>query len=146
EAVQAAQRLGYPVVMKLVSSQISHKSDVGGVLLNLREDDEVRAGFARLQAAAAKARGADFEGALVQQMVRAEVEFLAGVHRDEQFGSMLMFGFGGTLVELQRDTALLPASATPGEILRAIQGLKMLPLLEGYRGRKPVNLQALADA
>lgn len=146
EAVRAAERIGYPVVMKLVSGQISHKSDVGGVLLNLRHDDEVRAGFERLQTAAAGVPGAQFEGALVQQMVKAEVEFLAGVHLDEQFGHMLMFGFGGTLVELQRDTALLPASASPSEILRAIQGLKMLPLLQGYRGRKPVNLQALAEA
>lgn len=146
DAVRAAQHIGYPVVMKLVSEQISHKSDVGGVLLNLRSDDEVRTGFERLRAAAASVPGARFDGGLVQEMVRADVEFMAGVHRDPQFGPMLMFGFGGTLVELQRDTALLPASASPAEILRAVQGLKMLPLLQGYRGRPVVDLQALAGA
>ena len=86
-----------------------------------------------------------FEGSLIQEMVRADVEFLAGTHFDPQFGPMLMFGFGGTLVELQRDTALLPATASKASIDKAITELKMFPLLDGYRGRHPIDRTVLVD-
>ena len=146
EAVQAAASIGWPVVMKLVSAQISHKSDVGGVVLNVGDADAVRQHFRALQQAAQRVPGASFDGCLVQQQARADVEVLIGTNWDAQFGAMLMIGIGGTLVELLKDTALLPASAGPCAIRRAIQALRLFPLLDGYRGKPRVNLDALVDA
>jgi acyl-CoA synthetase (NDP forming) len=146
QAVQAAASIGWPVVMKLVSAQISHKSDVGGVVLNVGDADAVRQHFRALQQAAQRVPGASFDGCLVQQQARADVEVLIGTNWDAQFGAMLMIGIGGTLVELLKDTALLPASAGPRAIRRAIQALRLFPLLDGYRGKPRVNLDALVDA
>jgi len=143
EAVQAAESIGYPVVMKLVSAQISHKSDVGGVVLNVTDADAVRSHFRALQQAVQKVPGATFDGCLVQQQARADVEVLIGTNWDAQFGAMLMIGIGGTLVELLKDTALLPASAGPRAIRRAIEALRLFPLLDGYRGKPRANLDAL---
>ncbi len=146
QAVQAAASIGWPVVMKLVSAQISHKSDVGGVVLNVGDADAVRQHFRALQQAAQRVPGASFDGCLVQQQARADVEVLIGTNWDAQFGAMLMIGIGGTLVELLKDTALLPASAGPRAIRRAIQALRLFPLLDGYRGKPRANLDALVDA
>ena len=146
QAVQAAASIGWPVVMKLVSAQISHKSDVGGVVLNVGDADAVRQHFRALQQAAQRVPGASFDGCLVQQQARADVEVLIGTNWDAQFGAMLMIGIGGTLVELLKDTALLPSSAGPRAIRRAIQALRLFPLLDGYRGKPRVNLDALVDA
>ena len=143
EAVQAAESIGYPVVMKLVSAQISHKSDVGGVVLNVTDADAVRSHFRALQEAVQKVPGATFDGCLMQQQARADVEVLIGTNWDAQFGAMLMIGIGGTLVELLKDTALLPASAGPRAIRRAIEALRLFPLLDGYRGKPRANLDAL---
>ncbi len=145
DAVAAAASIGYPVVMKLVSAQISHKSDVGGVVLNVNSADAVRQHFRALQAAVARVPGATFGGALVQAQVRADVEVLIGTHWNAQFGPMLMIGLGGTLVELLKDTALLPASASPRAIRRAIEGLRLYPLLDGYRGRPRAHMDTLVD-
>ena len=145
QAVQAAEAIGYPVVMKLVSAQISHKSDVGGVVLNVGDADAVRQQFHALQQAVRQVPGATFDGALVQQQVRADTEVLIGTHWDAQFGPMLMIGLGGTLVELLKDTALLPASAGPRAIRRAIESLSLYPLLNGYRGKPRANVDALVD-
>ena len=145
DAVRAADAIGYPLVMKLVSAQISHKSDVGGVVLNVPDADAVRRHFGALQAAAARVPGATFGGALVQQQARADAEVLIGTHWDAQFGPLLMIGLGGTLVELLQDTALLPASAGPRAIRRAIEGLRLYPLLNGYRGKPPADVDALVD-
>ena len=146
EAVKVAESIGYPVVMKLVSAQISHKSDVGGVVLNVTDADAVRSHFRALQEAVQKVPGATFDGCLVQQQARADVEVLIGTNWDAQFGAMLMIGIGGTLVELLKDTALLPASAGPHAIRKAIAALRLFPLLDGYRGKPRVNLDALVDA
>ncbi|HQD15387.1 MAG TPA: acetate--CoA ligase family protein [Ottowia sp.] len=146
QAVHAAASIGWPVVMKLVSAQISHKSDVGGVVLNVGDADAVRQHFRALQQAVQRVPGASFDGCLVQQQARADVEVLIGTNWDAQFGAMLMIGIGGTLVELVKDTALLPANAGPRAIRRAIQALRLFPLLDGYRGKPRANLDALVDA
>ncbi|MBN8557280.1 MAG: acetate--CoA ligase family protein [Proteobacteria bacterium] len=146
QAVHAAASIGWPVVMKLVSAQISHKSDVGGVVLNVGDADAVRQHFRALQQAVQRVPGASFDGCLVQQQARADVEVLIGTNWDAQFGAMLMIGIGGTLVELLKDTALLPANAGPRAIRRAIQALRLFPLLDGYRGKPRANLDALVDA
>ncbi|MBH1965188.1 MAG: acetate--CoA ligase family protein [Comamonadaceae bacterium] len=144
-AVRVARDIGYPVVMKLVSAQISHKSDVGGVVLGVADDESVRRHFQTLQQATLKVAGAVFEGALVQQQARADSEVLIGTKWDTQYGPMLMIGIGGTLVELLQDTALLPADSDARSIERAIRGLRLFPLLDGYRGKPKANLGALVD-
>lgn len=143
DAVRIAQAIGYPVAMKIVSAQISHKSDVGGVALDVRDAAAVRERFGALAQAVGRVPGARFEGCLVQSMAGADVELLVGTCRDAQFGPMLMFGFGGTLVELHRDTALLPAGAGPRAIAEALSRLRQYPLLTGYRGRSKVDLPRL---
>ena len=145
QAVELAHSIGFPVVMKVVSAQISHKSDIGGVALNVRDEAGVRQQFNLLRAALQKVPGARFEACLVQQMVGADAELLIGSQWDPQFGAMLMFGFGGTLVELQRDTALLPAHASRQSIERALAGLRQYPLLTGYRGNQPADLAKLVS-
>ncbi|WP_028602784.1 acetate--CoA ligase family protein [Ottowia thiooxydans] len=145
QAIQIAGSIGYPVVMKLVSAQISHKSDVGGVVLGVADDASVRRHFQALQEATNKVPGAVFEGALVQQQARADAEVLVGTKWDAQFGPMLMIGIGGTLVELLQDTALLPAKADANAIRHAIKGLRLFPLLDGYRGKPKVKLEAVVD-
>ncbi|SCU80172.1 CoA-binding domain protein (fragment) [Cupriavidus necator] len=145
QAVQAAHEIGFPLAMKVVSAQISHKSDIGGVALNVRDEAAIGLQFEALRAAVAGVPGAVFEGCLVQQMARADAELLVGTHWDAQFGAMLTFGFGGTLVELQRDTALLPAGAGRTAIAQALAGLRQYALLKGYRGRAPANVDAIVD-
>lgn len=145
QAAAVARRIGFPVVMKVVSPQISHKSDIGGVVLGVANEAAVRRQFEDLQAAVARVPGAAFEGCLVQQMARADAELLVGTRWDAQFGPMLMFGFGGTLVELQRDTALLPAVAGRAAIAQALADLRLYPLLTGFRGREPADLERLVD-
>lgn len=145
DAVRIARTIGYPVVMKLVSAQISHKSDVGGVVLGVADDASVRRHFHALQQAAGQVPGAVFEGALVQQQARADAEVLIGTKWDAQFGPMLMIGMGGTLVELLEDTALLPAGADAQAVRQAIQGLRLFPLLNGYRGKPKADLDALVN-
>ena len=86
-----------------------------------------------------------FEGCLLQRMARADAELLVGTHWDAQFGAMLTFGFGGTLVELQRDTALLPATASRPAIARALSALRQYPLLNGYRGRPPARVDSIVE-
>lgn len=146
EAVKMANAIGFPVVMKVMSAQVSHKSDIGGVALNVRDESAVRHQFKALQAALKQVPGAVFDGCLVQQMAKADAELLVGTHWDEQFGPMLTFGFGGTLVELQRDTVLLPASANRETISRGLASLRLYPLLTGFRGRTPADLDQLVNA
>jgi acetyltransferase len=107
-AVAAATEIGYPVVVKLYSHTISHKTDVGGVLLNLADEAAVRAAFAQIAAAVADRRGAEhFEGVTVQPMINyTGYELIVGSSTDAQFGPVLLFGTGGQLVELFRDRAL----------------------------------------
>ncbi|AOZ02643.1 hypothetical protein BKK81_25895 [Cupriavidus sp. USMAHM13] len=145
EAVELARRLGFPLAMKVVSPQISHKSDIGGVALDIADEAMVASRFADLRAAAGKVPGAVFEGCLLQRMARADAELLVGTHWDTQFGAMLTFGFGGTLVELQRDTALLPATASRPAIARALSALRQYPLLNGYRGRPPARVDGIVE-
>ena len=107
DAVLAASRIGFPVVLKVLSPKVSHKTDVGGVELNLADDAAVREAFERIRRnLAAKARDAHFEGVAVQPMAKQGVELIAGTFRDDRFGAMVMVGLGGVLVEVVKDTAL----------------------------------------
>lgn len=142
EAVAAAREIGYPVVMKIVSPQILHKSEFGGVILGIADDDAVRAGFGQLAQAAA---GRDFQGALIYPFIRDGYEVLVGTFRDPQFGPVVAFGAGGIYTELLRDVALRVAPVDVGEAARMIRETRVHSLLLGARGRPPGDLDALAD-
>lgn len=134
-AVDAARGLGYPVAMKILSPDIAHKTDIGGVVLNVADDAAARAAFERLMAAGASQAGARLDGVLVQPMARGVAELIVGATRDPVFGPVLTVGLGGVLTELYQDVShrLLPVDAAmAGEMLRE---LKAYPLLEGYRGK-----------
>jgi acetyltransferase len=145
EAVAAAQHMGYPVVLKLLSQTITHKSDVGGVQLNLATDEAVRQAFRTIQANV-KQRGRieAFEGVTVQPMVRDKGhELIIGSSLDQQFGPVVLFGAGGVLVEIFKDRALALPPLTRTLARRLMERTQIYQALQGVRGQRPVNLDAL---
>jgi acetyltransferase len=145
QAMDAAERLGYPVVLKLHSETITHKTDVGGVRLNLTDKAAVRAAYLGIGESVSKLGSkSDFLGVTVQPMVRAEgYELILGSSIDSQFGPVILFGSGGQLVEVYKDRAvgLPPLNTTLAR--RVMERTKILTALKGVRGRKPVDLAAL---
>lgn len=147
EAAAAARALGFPVALKVVSAEIAHKSDVGGVRLKLADEAQVRQAFDGIIAAVnAKAPGAKVDGVMVAPMVEGGVECILGASRDPVFGPMVLFGLGGVFVEVLKDASLRRAPFGRDEARRMIAELKGLPLLQGARGRPPADLDALAEA
>lgn len=147
-AVTAADSFGYPVVLKIFSPQITHKTDVGGVALNLRTADEVRETFARMTAAAKAALPeATILGCTVQPMVsfRDGIELIVGAKRDPVFGSVLMVGAGGVTAELFNDRSLGLPPLNERLARRMLQSLKSWPLLNGYRGKPAVAVDVLVE-
>ncbi len=136
-AVAAAEKIGYPVVLKLNSETITHKTDVGGVQLNLRDADAVRAAFERIKTSVSEKVGAEhFQGVTVQPMVKLDgYELIVGSSIDPQFGPVLLFGTGGTLVEVFKDRALglPPLNTTLAQ--RMMEQTKIYTALKGVRGR-----------
>ena len=145
EAVAHAKELGYPVVVKLHSNTITHKTDVGGVKLNLKSDDDVRRAFEEIRRAVTeKHSAADFLGVTVQEMVKMDgYELILGSSIDPQFGPVLLFGAGGTLVEVFKDRALALPPLTASQARRTMGRTKIYAALKGVRGRKSVDLDAL---
>src|SRR5215469_11444326 len=145
EAVAQAIAIGYPVVLKLFSETITHKTDVGGVKLNLKNADEVRRAYQEIQIALSEKAGPEhFGGVTVQPMVQLNgYELILGSSVDPQFGPVVLFGSGGQLVEVHRDRALAlpPLNTTLAE--RLMEQTKIFTALQGVRGRKPVNLERL---
>jgi acetyltransferase len=145
EAVAAARELGYPAVVKLYSRTISHKTDVGGVLLNLVDDEAVRAAFAQIEQSVAERRGAEhFDGVTVQPMINyTGYELIVGSSTDPQFGPVLLFGMGGQLVELFRDRSLGLPPLNTTLARRMIERTTIAGALRGIRGRRPIDTAAL---
>jgi acetyltransferase len=144
EAVAAAEAIGYPVVLKLHSETITHKSDRGGVQLNLENAGAVRAAFLRIQDAFSAADA--FHGVTVQPMIKATgYELIVGSSTDPQFGPVMVFGLGGQLVEVVRDTthALPPLTTTLAR--RMMENTHIFQALKGVRGHKPVDLEKLEE-
>ena len=146
EAVEMAERLGYPVVMKIVSPQVIHKSDVGGVILNLKTPDEVRQAYDKIiENVKSHVPDAEIVGILVQNMAPHGLEVIVGGIRDLQFGPTLMFGLGGVLVELLKDVSFRIAPIDEEEAEEMIKEIKAYPLIKGYRGMKGVDQEVLKD-
>ncbi len=145
EAGQMAAELGFPVVVKLHSETITHKTDVGGVILNLQDAAAVEAAFESIQNSVSKLAGAEhFLGVTVQPMVKVEgYELIIGSSIDPQFGPVLLFGTGGQLVEVFKDRALALPPLNTTLARRMIERTKIYTALKGVRGRKPVDLDAL---
>jgi len=145
EAVAAAETLGYPVVLKIESPDILHKTEAQGVALNLKDAAAVRAAYEQLLAHA-KAYKADarIAGVLVQAMAQGDVELVIGLKRDPTFGPVVMVGLGGVLIEVFKDVVFRAAPVTEAEALRMLDELKSRVLLDGVRGKPPVDRVALA--
>lgn len=146
QAVEAAEDIGYPVVLKVVSPDISHKTDVGGVALGIHDSASLRTSWqAMQQSLAAKARDARVEGFEVEAEIEEGKEVLVGVQRDPHFGPIIAFGLGGIYVEVLRDVTFRLAPVRPLSALHMVQSLKAFPLLKGVRGEAPSDLEALTD-
>jgi len=144
-AAQAAEELGYPVALKIVSPDIVHKFEVGGVRVSLHNAGEVRRAYDEILAAAGKARPqAALAGALVQKMAAPGTEMILGMTRDPHFGPLLMIGLGGTLVEIFQDVMFSVAPISEQWAQRMIRQLKAFPLLKGYRDKPPADLKIIA--
>jgi acyl-CoA synthetase (NDP forming) len=147
EAVAAAEAMGFPVVAKIVSPDILHKTEIGGVILRIGDAPALRQAFATLMARAADhAPQARLDGVLVTPMAGAGVEMILGVHVDPTFGPMIMAGAGGTAVELYRDVAFASAPLKPGDAQALIGRLRSSALLRGWRGAPVADEAALAAA
>ncbi len=147
EAVRAAGSIGFPVVLKVASPDISHKTDVGGVAVGLADPDAVRSAFERMdRAVRAAAPRARIEGYEVEAQVTGGKEVLVGLQRDPDFGPVIVFGMGGIYVEVLRDVAFRLAPLRTLSAQRMIRSIKMFPLLEGIRGEPPSDLAGLEEA
>lgn len=147
EAAAAAERLGYPVVLKLSPRQLVHKTELGGVRLNLADAPSVRNAFQAMTEAWTKhAPGAPLEGILVQTMVRGGTEVMAGMTRDPLFGPLLAFGLGGVMVEAMGDVCFRVAPLTIADAREMLRTPKSSTLLRGFRGNPPCDIDALEDA
>lgn len=144
EAVKFAEKIGYPVVMKIVSPDVTHKFDVGGVVINLKTAKEVESAFKKILENVKKHNpNAKIIGITVQEMAPASTEVIVGAIKDPQFGQTLMFGLGGIFVEILKDVTFRIAPITEQEAKEMITEVKAYPLLQGYRGQPPADVDAI---
>ena len=145
-AAAAARRLGYPVALKIESRDIAHKTEAGGVLLGVADETALRAGFEQIVSSARKRHGAArIDGVMVQKMLERGVEMVIGVQQDRAFGPVVMVGFGGVLVEVMKDVVFGAAPLTVSEADTMLSSLKAAQVLQGVRGRPPVDRAALCE-
>ena len=147
EAVEAARHIGYPVVLKILSRDIQHKTEIGGVRVGLRDETDIVTAFSKVMEAARRHHPeARLEGVVIQEMIPADaVEVILGVLRDSDFGPVLVFGSGGILVEILEDSSLRLPPLSHEEALEMIHETRGARLLQGFRGRPPADMDALAD-
>jgi len=144
EAAKAAQKAGFPVVLKIVSPDLTHKSDVGGVRLGLESAADTKTAFEDIVAAVKEAQpDARIEGVAVQKMAPTGTEVIVGMSKDPQFGPVMMFGLGGIFVEVLKDVAFRIVPLEPKDASQMIREIKGFPVLEGVRGQLPADLAAL---
>jgi acyl-CoA synthetase (NDP forming) len=146
EAVALARHTGYPVAVKLASHQILHKTEMGGVQLNLRNEEAVREAFQSIRTRLAQSsQSAAMEGVLVQPMVTGGVEVMVGVTHDPLFGPLIAFGLGGIHVEILGDVQFRITPLTDRDATEMVRGIKGSRLLSGYRGHPPADVEAIED-
>lgn len=144
EAVKHADAIGYPVVLKIVSPGIIHKSDVGGVVVGAKNAREVKASYEQiLNNVEKKQPTAEIVGVLIQEMAPAGIEVIVGAIKDPQFGPSIMFGLGGIFVEVLKDVTFRIAPVSEDEAAEMIGEVKAYPLLKGYRNTPPGDLKAI---
>jgi len=146
EATKAARKIGYPLVMKVVSPQILHKTDVGGVKVGLQNEKEVKRAFNDMYKRLSKKKGVQLKGILLEKMVPQGVELIVGLQNDPQFGPVIMVGLGGVLTEIFKDVAFRMLPITVADAKSMLQELKGAKILQGFRGSKPIDQNMLAKA
>ncbi|MFQ6025701.1 MAG: acetate--CoA ligase family protein, partial [Nitrosopumilaceae archaeon] len=146
EAVKAAKKIGFPLVMKVVSPQILHKTEVGGVKVGLQNEVEVKKAFNDMYKRISKKKGILLKGILLEKMVPKGVELIVGLQNDPQFGPVIMVGLGGILTEVFRDVAFRLVPITTADAKSMLNELKGSKLLKGFRGSKPIDQNMLAKA
>jgi acyl-CoA synthetase (NDP forming) len=146
-ANQIADSLGYPVVLKVESKDILHKTDVGGVKLNIRNAEELKAAFEEMVSKIKKKQPqAEIQGILVQEMIQEQgIEAIVGISRDPQYGPTVMFGLGGVLVEVLEDVALRICPITEADAFEMIREVKGFKILQGFRGRPMADVEAIVS-
>jgi acetyl-CoA synthetase (ADP-forming) len=144
EAIKAAEEIGFPVALKIVSPDIIHKSDVGGVMLNLKNAKDVEVAYRQIMENIRRHRSdAKIIGVTVQEMASQSIEVIIGAIKDPQFGQTLMFGLGGVFVEILKDVTFRIAPITEEEAREMISEIKAYPLLRGYRNLPPADIEAI---
>ena len=144
EAARLAEKIGFPVVLKILSPDIIHKSDVGGVMVNLKDEKEVRDAYQQIMKNVKNHNAkAKILGILVQEMAPSSTEVIVGAIKDPQFGPALMFGLGGVFVEVLKDVTFRIAPVAADEAREMIGEVKAYPLLKGYRGSPPADIDAI---
>jgi acyl-CoA synthetase (NDP forming) len=142
EAIQTAEDIGFPVVMKLMSNQVLHKTDVGAVVIGLKNKEDVQETY---RAFMSKFENVSIAGILVEKMVKSGLELIIGTNTDSTFGPVILFGVGGVLVEAIKDVVFRMCPTSKEQALTAINEIKARVLLEGYRGLPIVEKDVLAD-
>lgn len=146
EAVSLSQKMGFPVVLKITSPDVIHKSDSGGVKLSLNNGTEVRKAYDEILKKVRKQYpDAVVHGVSIQKMIRPGTEVIVGTSKDSQFGPVIMFGLGGIFVELLKDVSFRVIPVERRDAQEMIKEIKGYPLLQGYRGKEPANISALVE-
>lgn len=146
EALKAAEEIGFPLALKIVSSDILHKSDVGGVVLNVTDREAVEKAYRRIMESVQRFNPkALIKGVMVEEMLPKGLEVAVGALLDAEFGPAIMFGLGGIFIELLRDFTFRVAPITLNEARKMMREVKGYKLLEGYRGSEPADVEAIAE-
>lgn len=140
EALEAAKKLKFPIAMKIISAEIEHKSDFGGVKIDIRSEEALKIAYQEMME---RNKGKKIEGVIIQKMARKGVELIIGGKKDPQFGQMLVLGLGGIYVEIFKDVSARICPVKEKDVQEMISELKSHPLLEGARGKRPINKKAL---
>lgn len=142
EALLCARTLKYPVVLKILSETISHKSDLGGVVVNIKTPESLSLAYDEMMT---RTKGNKIDGVLVQKMARKGVELIIGTKKDAQFGHMIVLGLGGIYVEIFKDISARLCPITKTDVEEMVDELKSHPILTGARGKKAIHLKALTS-
>ena len=146
QAAKDAKKLGFPLVMKVVSPQILHKTDVDGVKIGIDNLADVRKTFNDMHGRLSKRKGVNLKGILLEKMIPNGIELIVGIQNDPQFGPVIMVGLGGVLAEIFKDVAFRMLPITTSDAKSMLSELKGSKILKGFRGSKPIDLNMLAKA